>query len=195
MFKPHYGNCSCCGEPGLIVVKKGLRDVCNYRKKREKNGVLSEGGNPSQDIEGYTNTFRFPVRKKKPASKSRRSSKATIREKTHYGKASGLQGITKEHTRVYMQALDYTIADFIPCELSGDRCNDVHYIYARGMGGSDLEDELYNRIENLMGLTRELHTKYGDKEQYYDMLIEKHFEFLSANGVPYDKHFFEKWPK
>ena len=33
--KPNYGNCSCCGQPGLIVVKSGLRHQCNEKKKRE----------------------------------------------------------------------------------------------------------------------------------------------------------------
>lgn len=35
MFKPHFGNCSCCGKPGLIVVKAGLRKQCNEQKKKE----------------------------------------------------------------------------------------------------------------------------------------------------------------
>lgn len=33
MFKPHYGSCSCCGEPGWIVVKKGWRKQCNEKSK------------------------------------------------------------------------------------------------------------------------------------------------------------------
>lgn len=205
MFKPHYGTCSCCGETGLIVVKKGLRDSCNHRKKQEKksniqnvpvddpDGHTAIQGSETQDIEGYTTIFRSPIRKK--ALKKKKIGTSEIRKKIDFGKGSGLQGITKQHTLVYMQAFGYTIADFIPCEITGKRCVDVHHIYARGMGGSDLEEELYNRIENLMGLAREPHDQYGDKEQWYEMLIQKHFEFLDACGVPYDKHFFEKWPK
>ncbi len=193
MFKPHYGNCSCCGEPGLIVVKKGLRDSCNFKSKQSAKGSATNIMD-TQDMEGYTNSFRAPIRKKKKVQRGgKRTSKTEIHAKTSFGKSSGLQGIKAEHTYVYMKAFDYTIADFVPCELCGLRCVDVHHIFARGMGGSDLEEELYNKIENLMGLCREEHTEYGDKKQFYDFLIQKHFEFLSNNGIKYDKNFFEKW--
>lgn len=205
MFKPHFGNCSCCGEYGFIVVKKGLRDACNHRQKQEKKSARSPvansgrnehksfSGAETQDIEGYTNVSRTPIRKK--VLKKRSIGKGKIREKVDFGGTSGLQGITKAHTLVYMKALGYTIADFIPCEITGLRCNDIHHIYARGMGGTAKENELYNKIENLMAVTREYHEEYGDRDQYYGFLIQKHFEFLDANGVKYDKRFFDKWPQ
>lgn len=201
MFKPHYGTCTECDVPNLlIVVKKGWCERCNHAKKTERRGNIDvqKGEVPAtgvtQDIEGYSNSFRAPIRKKKKAKPGReRAGKDQIREKVDFGKTTGLQGITKQHTLVYMKAFGYTIADFIPCEITGLRCNDVHHIYARGMGGDEREEELYNRIENLMGLTREKHNEHGDKKEDYEYLIQKHFEFLSANGVPYDKHFFDKW--
>jgi hypothetical protein len=189
---------------GVAASLSSKKDIAAHAMKNQsslKNDLLAEmelqwGGPSGQDIEGFTTIYRSPIRKKKKVQHSgKRTSPDKIREKVNFGKASGLQGIKKEHTKVYMQAFGYTIADFIPCEITGHRCNDVHHIYARGIGGSELEDELYNRIENLMGLTREKHTELGDKEQHYDYLIQKHFEFLSNNGVAYDKNFFDKWPK
>jgi predicted DNA-binding protein with PD1-like motif len=57
------------------------------------------------------------------------------------------------------------------------------------MGGTG--DPRHDEIENLMGTCREDHVKYGDKKEFRDFLITTHFEFLSANGVKYDKHFFD----
>ncbi len=203
MFKPGKGTCSKCNQPNkLIVVKKGYCDRCNYESKHPDGKVVNDRGliqhgistsASTQDIEGYTTVFRAPIRKK--ALKKRCISSDEIRKKVDFGtNTDGLQGITKEHTRIYMKAFGYTIADFIPCEITGNRCIDVHHIYARGLGGTDKEVKLYNRIENLMGLTREYHEEYGDRDQYYGFLIQKHFEFLEHMGVPYDKNFFDKWP-
>jgi len=89
------------------------------------------------------------------------------------------------HTAIYMAAFGYGDTDFIPSEISGDRCQDVHHIEARGMGGSGKDD----RIENLMGLTREEHEDYGDKTQYMAYLYEMHGHEMEANGVKFDK----KW--
>lgn len=201
MFKPHYGKC-INGCDGIIVVKKGYCGPCNEKYKRGGKNAAANGSaqlpiSEAQDIEGYTRTIGYRIPKKsKKKHRGKRTSPAEIRKKVDFGKnAAGLQGITKEHTYVYMKIFGYTIADFVPCEISGDRCVDIHHIFSRGMGGTDLEDELYNRIENLMGLTRKMHDKYGDKQQFYEFLIHQHFEFLSANGIPYDKDFFEKWQR
>lgn len=35
-FRPHTGNCSCCGQPGMITVKSGLRVQCNEKKKQNE---------------------------------------------------------------------------------------------------------------------------------------------------------------
>lgn len=92
------------------------------------------------------------------------------------------------YVKLYMTSLDYVIDDFVPSELSGHRCVDVHHIEARGMGGTGD----YDRIENLMGLTRSEHIKYGDKEQYMVFLYENHRSFLKANGVLFSEEYFEQ---
>jgi len=80
-----------------------------------------------------------------------------------------------------MEAFGYGMTDFIPSELSGERANDVHHIFCKGMGGDPTGSK--DVIENLMALTREEHEKYGDKAQYIDFLYIKHREFMLKNCV------------
>lgn len=54
------------------------------------------------------------------------------------------------------------------------------------MGGSRTKDV----IENLMGLCRTCHDKYGDRKQYYDFLINLHFEKLLSKNVNFNEDFF-----
>ena len=82
-----------------------------------------------------------------------------------------------------MDHFGYTIADFIPSELSGERGIDACHIHPRQKGGN----ENMNRIENLMCKTRIEHIKYGDKKEHKAMLYTKHMEVLDALGKPYDK--------
>ena len=77
-----------------------------------------------------------------------------------------------------MKFFGYTIADFIPCEMCGAKCTDVHHIDCKGMGGSKLKDF----IENLMGLCRTCHEKYGDKVQFMDLLNDIHSDFMMKYG-------------
>jgi hypothetical protein len=196
MFKPHTGTCSCCGQPGFIVVKKGLRQQCNERKKKEsksgrkdaavrgryEHSVLSGSDPHAEDIEGYTTVFRQPIRKKAKAKPGRhRTSQDQIRKKVDFGRAAGLQGITRLHTLVYYKALGYTVADFVPCEVCGLRAVDIHHIEARGAGGDPSAGS--DKIENLMALCRDHHVEYGDKRHFKEWLISVHFDFLNNNGV------------
>jgi hypothetical protein len=89
---------------------------------------------------------------------------------------------------LYMAKFGYGNTDFIPSELSGSRAVDVHHIEARSMGGTKTED----RIENLIALTREEHLEYGDKKQFMEYLYRKHMEFMSANGVKFDRAWIQK---
>lgn len=88
----------------------------------------------------------------------------------------------KPHIKLYMSFFDYTISDFIPSELSGQRAVDVHHISCRGSGGSKEKDY----IENLIGLTREEHTERGDKECHMVYLYVKHFRFIMKKRPDYD---------
>lgn len=91
----------------------------------------------------------------------------------------------KKHTKIYMNSLGYDISDFIPSEISGKRAVDIHHIIGRGKCGED-------RIENLIGLTREEHIDLGDKKQYMVKLLTKHRLFLDDNGVSFDNKWFEE---
>ena len=91
----------------------------------------------------------------------------------------------KKHTKIYFEALGYTPSDFICCEISGLPAIDIHHIVGRGRGGTD-------RIENLMALTRELHLKLGDKQQYMYKLLITHRDFLQNNGVKFDNNYFNE---
>ena len=77
-----------------------------------------------------------------------------------------------------MKFFGYSVADFIPCEICGNKAVDIHHIDARGMGGSKLKDF----IENLMGLCRSCHDEYGDKVQFKDWLRETHSKFMAKYG-------------
>lgn len=84
----------------------------------------------------------------------------------------------QKHTKVYFQFFGYSGYEFRPCEICGGVAVDIHHIRARGMGGSKKRDV----IENLMGLCREHHDQYGDKEKHREYLIEVHTEFMKKNG-------------
>jgi HNH endonuclease len=85
----------------------------------------------------------------------------------------------KNHTKVYMKFFGFDVSDFIPCEVCGARCIDVHHIESRGMGGSSDKDHPVN----LMGLCRECHVEYGDKAQYMDFLQLTHRVYTLKNAV------------
>ena len=76
----------------------------------------------------------------------------------------------KNHTKVYLKEMNYHETDFIPCEMCGQKAVDIHHIDARGMGGSKDKDI----IENLMGLCRSCHERYGDKKEEKAMLRVVH---------------------
>jgi 5-methylcytosine-specific restriction endonuclease McrA len=71
--------------------------------------------------------------------------------------------------------------DFIGCEVCGKRAVDVHHIHNRGSGGDPTGSK--DVIENLMGLCRICHVKYGDKEEYLCFLQERHKENMEASQL------------
>lgn len=88
------------------------------------------------------------------------------------------------HTALYMAAFGYGDTDFIPSEMSGQRVVDVHHIKA----GNDRQD----RIENLMGLTREEHEFYGDKTKYMAFLFKTHKRFMELAGVRFNSEWIDE---
>ena len=84
----------------------------------------------------------------------------------------------KTHTKIYLKYFDYGQEDFMPCEICSCLAVDVHHIESRGMGGTSKKDE----IENLMGLCRTHHLRYGDVVKYKEYLKEIHLKFMEDNG-------------
>ena len=76
----------------------------------------------------------------------------------------------KNHTKVYLEKMNYDTSDFIPCEVCGYKAVDIHHIEARGMGGTKKKDT----IENLMALCRKCHMDYGDITEAKDYLKRIH---------------------
>ena len=67
----------------------------------------------------------------------------------------------KKHTKIYLNHFGYGLEDFMPCEVCGERCVDVHHINGRG-NGKDV-------IQNLIGLCRSCHDRaHGLKEPKID---------------------------
>jgi hypothetical protein len=83
----------------------------------------------------------------------------------------------KPYTKTYLEYFNYSLEDFIPCEVCGRKAVDLHHIRARGMGGSKNLDH----IENIMALDRECHIKFGDKKKYMDFLRDTHEEFMNKS--------------
>jgi ribosome-binding protein aMBF1 (putative translation factor) len=85
----------------------------------------------------------------------------------------------KPHTKLYLTAFGYTVADFIACEVCGDKAVDIHHIESRGMGGTKTKDT----IQNLMAVCRSCHIKYGDKVAHLDFLKGIHSKVMADGGV------------
>jgi hypothetical protein len=73
-----------------------------------------------------------------------------------------------------MTYFEYGIEDYIPCEVCKRRAVDIHHIECRGMGGTNIPDD----INNLMALCRDCHIKYGDKKEYIEFLKQTHQDRL-----------------
>lgn len=93
----------------------------------------------------------------------------------------------KRHTKIYLDAFGYDLCDYIASEISGDKAVDIHHIDCRGMGGDPKGSK--DRIEELQAVTREEHLKYGDKKEWMYFLYSKHYDFLIANGVKFDRQY------
>jgi hypothetical protein len=76
-----------------------------------------------------------------------------------------------------MQFFSYGEGEFIPCEVTGQRANDVHHISARGMGGSDEKDF----AENLCALTRRVHDLAESEKILEDTMKAIHMSFIDAH--------------
>ena len=82
----------------------------------------------------------------------------------------------RKHTAVYMQAMNYSVADWIPCEYCGKTAVDINHIEPRGMGGSKTKDY----IGNLVAMCRSCHLDFEAKKITKEELQEIHNRFLEA---------------
>lgn len=82
----------------------------------------------------------------------------------------------QRHTKIYMDYFGYTRADFISCEVCGNRAVDIHHIERRGQGGDSQGKK--DIIENLMAVCRKCHSDYGDRKEFKDKLKEVHATFM-----------------
>lgn len=92
--------------------------------------------------------------------------------------------IMKTHIKIYMDAFDYDVSDFIFSEISKKQANDIHHIECKGMGGNPSKDK--DRIENLQALTRVEHLMFGDKKRHMCYLLTIHKAFLISKKIPFD---------
>jgi len=83
----------------------------------------------------------------------------------------------KPYTKTYFDFFGFTIADFIPCEICGERAIDIHHIWARS-----IRKDLVNAINNIMALCRLCHTEFGDKKEQREYLQSVHNNYMDANG-------------
>lgn len=84
----------------------------------------------------------------------------------------------QKYQRTYLVCAGYDlkepdILNQIKSELSGQRADDIHHIKFL-MTGIDRQDYPFER---LIALTRDEHTKFGDKKQYFDYLLWVHYIF------------------
>ena len=81
-----------------------------------------------------------------------------------------------DYKQLYCEYFGYHRYDFVVCELSGAPAVDIHHIDSRGSGSSRFKDN----IENLMAITRELHTEFGDIAELKEILYLMHNVFMET---------------
>ena len=82
----------------------------------------------------------------------------------------------QKHTKIYLKYFNYGEQDYIPSELSGLPCSDIHHIKYKSQIGKD-------DIGNLIGLNREEHEKAHKKILTEDFLFDAHNKFLNRHKM------------
>lgn len=85
----------------------------------------------------------------------------------------------QKHTKVYLDFFNYSLEDFIGCEICGSRAVDIHHIERRGMGGTTRAED----INNLMALCRHCHLTFGDIKHHKDFLKLTHQEKIAIQQL------------
>jgi 5-methylcytosine-specific restriction endonuclease McrA len=89
----------------------------------------------------------------------------------------------KHHTKIYLSYFPEPKCEGCGAyaQSMGQFILDVHHIERRGMGSTSKDF-----IENLMGLCRKCHEKYGDKKQFKSWLYRVHKQKLEETGKAFD---------
>jgi len=70
----------------------------------------------------------------------------------------------RNHTKVYLKAHGYSVADTMLCESCGAVAVDIHHVETKGMGGDKSKDA----IGNLIALCRDCHAQaHGVESRAY----------------------------
>jgi len=85
----------------------------------------------------------------------------------------------KKHTKIYIESMGYSKADWMPCEICNQTAVDVNHIEPRGMGGSKTKDY----PENLVGLCRRCHQQFENKEIPKNLLQQIHNKKLNERRL------------
>jgi len=78
-----------------------------------------------------------------------------------------------KYKQIYIDYFDYTIADFIPCEVCASDSVDIHHIKFKSQGGKD-------EIDNLIALCRNCHNKAHNSKEFNNCLKKIHEKRINS---------------
>lgn len=87
----------------------------------------------------------------------------------------------QRHTKIYLDFFGYSGYEFMPCEVPGcgQSAVDINHIDARGMGGDPTGSK--DVIENLMGMCRPHHERFGDRKDKKEWMKKIHLDFMKKH--------------
>lgn len=97
----------------------------------------------------------------------------------------------QKYQKTYIKALGLNVKDsdvlaMLKSEISGLQAHDIHHIKYM-MTGVERQDYPFER---LIALTRDEHTKFGDKKQYFDYLLWVHYFKVQEHYKEFDIKYF-----
>jgi 5-methylcytosine-specific restriction endonuclease McrA len=97
----------------------------------------------------------------------------------------------QKHTDIYYKAFGYDRGDYVACEVCGKKSDDTCHIQPRGMGSSKKLD----RIENLMAMCRECHTRTEGQKSMKAVLFTRHKYKMELLRVTFDSEWINEMIK
>ena len=74
-----------------------------------------------------------------------------------------------KHKKIYLDYYGFGEQDFVPCEYTGLRAQDIHHLNFKSQGGKD-------EIENLIAVTRKVHERAHKDKEFNEYLRELHLK-------------------